>query len=56
MIDIIATREAYERREIDNMSWIRSEHNVADMLTELKTCDVLKTVLDSGNLNLIIEQ
>lgn len=34
MVYIWATREDYDRREIRDVGWVRSEHNVADGLTK----------------------
>ena len=36
MLDIDATRQAYQRQEITNIGFVRSEHNLADGLTKEK--------------------
>lgn len=56
MIDVKATREAFERKEIDNVSWTRSEYNVADGSTKVANCEALDKVLEHASLNLHVEQ
>lgn len=56
MIDVSATRAAYECCEINIVGWIKSTHNVADGLTKIKRCDTIKDLLDTEILNLSVEQ
>lgn len=44
MIDIEATREAFERMEINNVGWIRSEYIVADGSIKISNCETLDKV------------
>lgn len=48
MVDVQAIREAYQRMEIYDVAWIRSEFNPANALTKIKENQVLHRVLDEG--------
>jgi hypothetical protein len=50
MIDIHAARQAYRRREIDNIGLIASENNTADALTKLNAHDALENLLRTHKL------
>lgn len=50
MIDIKSTREAYNCNEITNISWTRTNRNIADGLTKLEKCDCLEDLLDTGTI------
>ena len=52
MIDILCLREAYERREIAELRWIRGNSNPADAMTKLKACDALTALIDTNTANL----
>ena len=56
MIDISATREAYERNEIADIGLIGSEHNLADCMTKIMALKQLLHVLSTQKLNHPIEQ
>ena len=56
MIDIAATREAYNKNEILNVGLVRSEHNPADGLTKPKYCKALDTIIETGINNNPVEQ
>ena len=38
MVDLIYLYQAYERREIIKVKWIKSEDNPADAITKAKPC------------------
>jgi hypothetical protein len=50
MIDIHAARQAYRRREIDNIGLIASENNPADALTKLNANGALENLLRTHKL------
>ena len=51
MLDIHATRQAYQRQEISNIGFVRSEHNLADGLTkEKKQGALLQMMLDESHV------
>ena len=56
LIDLTAVREAYRRREITNVAWVRSEYNLADAMTKIVKDSILDDVLTSGKLDHPIEQ
>jgi hypothetical protein len=55
MIDIFAARQAYRRREIDNIGLIRSEFNLADDLTKLRGNGAMLRAIQSGRIQHPIE-
>ncbi|KAI0998959.1 hypothetical protein K3495_g9241 [Podosphaera aphanis] len=52
MIDIMAIRQAYERREIAEVIWITGESNPADAMTKHKSNDALSQIIDNNKINL----
>lgn len=56
MIDVKAAREAFERIEISNMGWIRSDENIADGLTKTGNCKTLEDLINTGILSIEVEQ
>ncbi|CDF40899.1 unnamed protein product [Chondrus crispus] len=48
MIDIAASREAYNKHEISNVGLVLSEHNIADGLTKVNRCKALEEVVKTG--------
>lgn len=56
MVDIRATREAYNRRDISDVDWVGSAHNLADGLTKFAKRQPLVDFLDSGRLTTEVEQ
>lgn len=44
MVDVYSAREAFRKRELDNIALIRSEHNLADVLTKLQGNNALLTL------------
>ena len=56
MIDIAATREAYNANEVSNVGLLGSENNVADGLTKPKYCKALEALLRTGKDENPVEQ
>lgn len=56
MIDIKATREAYDLHEISSIGWIRTKYIVADGLRKLGRCEVLQKVIDSRSMTVNLVQ
>ncbi|KAI0994902.1 hypothetical protein K3495_g13278 [Podosphaera aphanis] len=52
IIDIMAIRQAYERREIAEVIWITGESNPADAMTKHKSNDALSQIIDNNKINL----
>jgi hypothetical protein len=50
MIDIMALRQSYERREIAEIRWINGEDNLADAMTKMSPNPSLKTFLDENQV------
>jgi hypothetical protein len=55
MIDIMALRESYERREILEIRWINGQDNPADAMTKKDPNNSLSTLIDSNHLTIRIE-
>ncbi len=45
MIDIIALRQSYEGRKIDEISWICGEDNPADIMTKASPNSALEKII-----------
>ena len=58
MIDIMCLRQAYERREIAEVRWIKGESNPADAMTKSnsKSSNALKRLIDTNTLQLEVEE
>lgn len=56
MIDMLTAREAYQKREIDDMGWIRSDGNLADGLTKMNKVELIQKVMRTGKLDRIADQ
>ena len=52
MIDVMCLRQAYERREIAEVKWVRGESNPADSMTKGKPSTALKRLIDSNKVEL----
>jgi hypothetical protein len=50
IINIICLRQAYERREIMEVKWIKGESNPADSMTKSKPTNALKHLLDTNTI------
>ncbi len=56
MIDLQTVKESYDKKEINHVSFIRSEYNIADALTKVKKDSILLQTLKSGRLDHPVEQ
>jgi hypothetical protein len=56
MIDILAAREGFNRRDITNVCLIRSEHNIADAMTKFSSNRALHSLLKSHRVDHQVEQ
>jgi hypothetical protein len=56
MIDVMCLRQAYERREIAEVKWIKGNSNPADSLTKAKPSNALTQLLDTITLQLDVEE
>jgi hypothetical protein len=50
IIDIMCLRQAYERREIAEVKWIKGESNPVDAMTKSKSSNALKRLIDTNTL------
>ena len=55
MIDIMALRQSYERREISEVRWIHGDDNPADALTKASPNRALEHLIDTNNLTVRME-
>ncbi|HEY2455482.1 MAG TPA: hypothetical protein VGI71_23255 [Scandinavium sp.] len=55
MIDIIALRQMYERREMFDIRWINGHDNPADAMTKSAPNKSLETFLDTNSLRIRVE-
>lgn len=55
MIDVMALRQSYERREIEEIRWINGADNPADGMTKASPNHALKRFVDSNNLSIRME-
>lgn len=55
MIDLMALREAFERKEINEVKWISGNSNPADAMTKAKPCAALSNLVNTNKLDLHIE-
>jgi hypothetical protein len=56
MIDVMCLRQAYERREIAEVKWIKGESNPADSITKSKPSNALKRLIETNTLQLDVEE
>ena len=56
MIDIMCLQEAYKRREVAEVKWIKGESNPADAMTKTKACNALKRLIDINRIELEVEE
>ena len=48
MIDVMSLRQAYERREIAEVKWVKGTTNPADSMTKLSSSNALKALIDTN--------
>ena len=55
MIDIMAIRQSYERRELQEIRWINGQDNPADAMTKSTPNKALEKFLDTNSLEIRVE-
>jgi len=55
MIDIMALREMYERRELVDMRWISGNSNPADAMTKASPNRAMQQLIDDNQLTVSVE-
>jgi hypothetical protein len=55
MIDIMAFRQSYERREITEVRWIQENDNPADIITKATPNKSLQRFIDNNALTIRVE-
>lgn len=55
MIDIMALRQSYERRELAEIRWIKGQDNPADAMTKSNPNKALEKFLDTNHLRIRVE-
>ena len=55
MIDIMALRQSYERRELFEIQWINGQDNPADAMTKANPNKVLETFITTNTLSVRVE-
>jgi hypothetical protein len=56
MIDIIALRQLYERREITEIRWINEKDNLADAITKFTPNKALEKLINTNQLGVRVEE
>jgi hypothetical protein len=58
IIDIICLRQAYERKEIAEVKWIKGKLNLANAITKsnFKSSNALKRLIDTNTLQLDVKE
>ena len=54
MIDIMAIRQSYERRELSEIQWITGDSNPADAITKPTANKSLKSLISANHLSIKI--
>ena len=55
MIDIMALRQMYERRELFEIRWINGQDNPADAITKLNSNSALEIFINTNRLRIRVE-
>lgn len=55
MIDIMAIRQSYERRELSEIRWISGESNPADAMTKSNANRALESFISTNKLNIKVQ-
>ena len=55
MIDIMAIRESYERRELSEIRWISGSTNPADSMTKVGSNSSLQGLISTNTLSVMVE-
>jgi hypothetical protein len=56
IVDVMCLRQAYERREIAEVKWIKGDTNPTDAITKSKPSNALKLLIDTNTLQLDVEE
>jgi len=56
MIDVLCLRQAYERREIAEVRWIKGTNNPADSMTKSKPSLALQKLIDTNKIHMEMEE
>lgn len=56
MIDVMCLRQAYERREITEVRWIKGSTNPADSMAKVKPSMALQQLIDTNTIHLDMEE
>ena len=56
MVDLEVDKMAYQHNEMEQIGFIRSEHNIADCLTKSNGNDALVKTLKFANINHPVDQ
>jgi hypothetical protein len=56
MIDVMCLREAYEKREVAEVRWIKGSTNPADSMTKAKASGALSQLIDTNKINIQVEE
>ena len=55
MIDIMALRQSYERRELTEVRWINRQDNPADVMTKTTPNKILQEFLNNNEITVRLE-
>ncbi|KAI1106029.1 hypothetical protein F4804DRAFT_302673 [Jackrogersella minutella] len=55
MIDLMALRQSYENREIDDIRWIQGSCNPADAMTKATPNEAMRTLIESNEVTIKLE-
>ncbi|KAI1387098.1 uncharacterized protein F4822DRAFT_443927 [Hypoxylon trugodes] len=55
MIDLMALRQSYENREINDIRWIQGNCNPADAMTKASPNEAMKTLIEENGLTIKLE-
>ena len=56
MIDIAAVREAYHANKVHDVRHVRSDQNHSNAFTKVEKCSAINSILNTGELNLDVDQ
>lgn len=51
MIDIMCLRQFYEKRKITKIKWIDENSNLIDAMIKVKSCEILKHLIDTNTIS-----
>ena len=56
MIDLAIAKQAYRGQEVENIAFISTEYNPADVLTKVDRCSILEYIIREAKIDHPIEQ